>query len=119
MQITLEVSNTLALQLKGQKNKLPQILEYGLRELRASSQAGYSGSAEVLEFLASLPTPEEIIALKPSPELQKQIEKLLEKNRNEGLTEMEEQIWSNYEYLEHLVRMAKAKAFLRLKKAEK
>jgi hypothetical protein len=54
-------------------------LELGLREFNASAQVGFQGVAEVLEFLASLPTPEEILALHPSKELQNQIQALLEK----------------------------------------
>lgn len=73
-------------------------------------------TAEVLEFLATLPTPEEIIALRPSEALQAQISNLLEKNRTQGLTPAEEQVWEQYQYLEHLIRMAKAKAYLKLKK---
>ncbi|WP_255427109.1 hypothetical protein [Sphaerospermopsis sp. LEGE 00249] len=71
--------------------------------------------AEVLEFLAQLPTSAEIIALRPSEELQTQISNLLEKNRTQGLTAAEEMIWEQYQYLEHLVRIAKAKALLKLK----
>jgi len=69
----------------------------------------------VLEFLAKLPSPEEIITLRPSPTLQAQIDALLEKNRTEGLTPAEEQAWEQYQYLERLVRMAKARAYLKLK----
>jgi uracil-DNA glycosylase len=68
-----------------------------------------------LEFLATLPTPEEIIALRPSEALQAQISNLLEKNRTQGLTPAEEQVWEQYQYLEHLLRMAKAKAYLKLR----
>lgn len=75
---------------------------------------GFTGAAEVLEFLATLPTPEEIIALRPSEALQAQISNLLEKNRTQGLTPAEEQIWQQYQYLEHLIRIAKAKAHLKL-----
>jgi hypothetical protein len=65
--------------------------------------------------LANLPTPEEILALKPSEALQQQISALLEKNRMLGLTLEEERSWQQYEYVEHLVRLAKAKALLRLR----
>ncbi|HEY9829142.1 MAG TPA: hypothetical protein V6D26_01095 [Stenomitos sp.] len=68
-----------------------------------------------MEFLATLPTPEEIIALRPSESLQAQISSLLDKNRTQGLTPTESQIWEQYQYLEHLIRMAKAKAYLKLK----
>jgi hypothetical protein len=71
----------------------------GLRELNAIGQVGFSGVAEVLEFLVSQPTPEAIIALRPSEALQAQISGLLEKNRTVGLTAAEEQLWQGYEYL--------------------
>lgn len=114
MQITVDIPEELAKRLNLLQDKLPQILELGLRELDASSQTGFSGVAEILEFLASLPTPEEIIALRPSETLQAQIDNLLEKSR-EGLTSLEEQAWEYYQFLEHLVRIAKAKALIRLK----
>jgi hypothetical protein len=69
-------------------------------------------------FAQMLPTPEEIIALRPSESLQKRISTLLEKNRIAGLTLNEEQEWEQYQYLEHLVRLAKAKAHLKIKGLE-
>ena len=115
MQITLDLPDELVSRLSSLEDKLPQILELGLRELNASSQRGFTSAAEVLEFLATLPTPEEIIALRPSEALQAQISNLLEKNRTQGLSPAEEQIWEQYQYLEHLLRMAKAKAYLKLR----
>lgn len=115
MQVTVDIPEDLALRLSALEDKLPQILALGLRELTAISQTGFSGAAEVLEFLAQLPTPEEIIALRPSEALQTQISDLLEKNRTQKLTPVEEQFWEQYQYLEHLVRIAKAKAYLKLK----
>ena len=115
MQITLELPDELVSQLSPLADKLPQILELGLRELNAGAQAGFSGAAEVLEFLAKLPSPEEIITLRPSEALQLQIISLLEKNRIQRLTPAEEQIWHQYQYLEHLVRIAKAQALIKLK----
>jgi hypothetical protein len=117
MQIMVEVSDDLALRLSPVQGQLPQILELGLREWNTDVGAGFSGLAEVLEFLASLPAPEEILALKPSEALQQQITVLLEKNRDVGLTMDEERLWQHYEYVEHLVRMAKAKALLKLQAA--
>ncbi|MEQ9236319.1 hypothetical protein [Coleofasciculus sp. E2-BRE-01] len=115
MQVTFNLPDDVAQRVNALENCLPQILELGLREFEAITHVGFSGIAEVLEFLATLPTPEEIIALRPSPALQTQIQTLLEKNRTVGLTPDEEKIWQSYEYLEHLVRMAKAKALLKLK----
>ncbi|WP_414618902.1 hypothetical protein [Calothrix sp. CCY 0018] len=115
MRVSLDIPEDLARRLNLLEDKLPQILELGLRELNALSNTGFTGTAEVLEFFAQLPTPEEIIALRPSPEFQQQISELLEKNRTQKLTPQEEQIWEQYQYLEHLVRIAKTKAFIKLK----
>jgi hypothetical protein len=115
MQITFDLSEELISRLNSVEDKLPQVIELGLRELNASPQDGFNGVAEVLEFLATLPTPEEIIALRPSQKLQTQISGLLEKHRNQGLTDTEARIWEQYQYLEHLIRKAKAKAYLKLK----
>lgn len=115
MQITFNVPDELVPQLSSMQDQLPRILELGLREFTAANQVGFTGAAEVFEFLATLPSPEEIIALRPSEALQEQIGSLLEKNKNQGLTATEEQIWQQYQYLEHLVRVAKAQAFIKLK----
>lgn len=97
------------------QDQLPQILELGLRKWYADAQVGFFGLAEILEFLANLPSPEEILALKPSEALQQHVENLLEKNRTVGLTVEEERSWQQYEYVEHLVRVVKAKALLKLR----
>jgi hypothetical protein len=107
MQVTFDLPDEVVTQLQLFEDKLPQILELGLRELNAIAkrggvqpfghengeaspqreapiaQEGFSGMAEVLEFLASLPTPEAIITLRPSESLQAQISTLLEKNRTD------------------------------------
>ena len=90
-------------------------LELGLRLLQANSTPGFSGETEILEFLAGLPTPEEIIKLRPSDILQARIEELLDKNRSHELTPAEQQEWERYQLLEHIIRLAKAKALGRLR----
>jgi len=114
MQVTLNLPDDLASKLSAFQEQLPQILELGLREVNATPQTGFSGIADILEFLAELPTPEAILALRPSDKLQAQINELLEKNRSDGLSPAEEQLWQSYESLEHIVRMAKARAYLKL-----
>jgi hypothetical protein len=111
--ITLQVSDDLAERLRGRENQLTQILELGLREL--NSTAGFAGASEVLELLASLPTLEDILALRPSERLQERIDELLEKSRAGGLSDSEEAELERYEYLEHLVRMAKASAQIKMR----
>ena len=115
MLVTIKIPDELAAQLSNLEEDIPEILELGLRELNAKGQSGFSGTAEVLEFLAKLPTPQEILAIRPSEALQAQINQLLEKNRTTGLTIAEKKTWQQYQYLEHLVRLAKTEAYLRLK----
>lgn len=112
MRITLDIPSELATRLEPLTNQLPRILELGLRELNADAQLGFKGTAEVLEILAGLPTPQEILALRPSEALRARLDILLEKNKTEGLNPAEEQEWERYQYLEHLIRIAKAKAYL-------
>lgn len=114
MLITINVPNDLAVQLRPFETQLPRWLESRLREFNTTPQVGFRGMSEVLELFAKLPTPEEILALHPSETLQTQVQHLLEKSRTEGLTPEEEQQWQQYEYLEHLVRLAKTHAILKL-----
>ena len=117
MVLNIEISDELLSRLKPVENKLPEIIELGMRELLARKEVGYHGAAEVLEFLAKLPSPEEIIELRPTPSLQAEIDELLAKNRTVGLSPDEEERWERYQYLEHLVRVAKAESHLRLQAA--
>ena len=112
--ITLKIPDELAERLRNQEDRLPKILELGLRQLNAEALGRFEGSAEVLEFLAGLPGPEEILKLRPSERLARRVEFLLEKNRSTALDPNEEEEWETYQFLEHLVRMAKAKAHLKL-----
>ncbi len=110
MVLKLDLPESLAARLRHHRDALPRILELGLREMHAASQPGFQGLAEVLETLASLPTPEEVLNLRPSLALEERIRALLEKSRSSGLSPEEEREWESYQYLEHLVRIAKAKA---------
>jgi hypothetical protein len=117
MEITVDIPDELALRLNPLKDKLPQILILGLREVEANPSTGFSGLTQVLEFMASLPSPQEILALRLSEPLQAEIDTLLEKNRTEGLTVNEQRLWQQYEFVEHLVRIAKAQALLKINEA--
>lgn len=112
--ITLSLPDDLASQIRARQEELPRILELGLRELNAGGQSGFDGAADVLELLAALPTPEEILSLRPSARLSARVSELIEKSRAGEMTPLDEEEWERYEYLEHLVRMAKAAAQLKL-----
>jgi hypothetical protein len=112
--ITLSLPEELAAQIRALQEQLPRILELGLRELNAAGQSGFDGAADVLELLAALPSPEEILNLRPSPRLAARVSELIEKSRAGEMTPADEEDWERYEYLEHLVRMAKAAAQVKL-----
>jgi hypothetical protein len=63
--ITVSLPDELASQLRAQEQQLPKILELGLRELNAAGQSGFDGAADILELLAGLPTPEQVLNLRP------------------------------------------------------
>jgi hypothetical protein len=112
MDLTLSIPDELATRIRAVEDRLPEILELGLRELLSLPPA-YAGLNDVLEVLARLPSPEEVIALRPSAQLQARIEALLEKSRGDGLSTEERKEWERYEYIEHLIRMAKVRAVAR------
>ena len=84
-----------------------------MREIDAYAGT-FAGLSDVLEILAHLPSPSEVLALRPSPALQERIDALLAKNRNGGLNETDCLDWQKYQYVEHLVRIAKAEARTKL-----
>ncbi len=117
MQITIDIPDDIALQLEPLKGQLPQILVLGMQALTANPSTGFSGLTEILEFFAQLPSAQAILDLRLSPAVQAEIEALLEKNRTEGFSDRDRQLWQHYEFIEHLVRLAKAQALLKLQPA--
>lgn len=114
MPVTLTIGDELAAELGPYASELPEVIALGIRELKARGDNGYTGLGSVLEKLAGLPAPEEVLALRPSPPLQERIEALLERNRTVGLSPSEQREWNGFEYVEHLVRMAKTSAVRKL-----
>jgi hypothetical protein len=69
---------------------------------------------EIVDFLTSCPSPDAVVAFKPSADLQTRSEFLLEKKRQNTLTPQERQELDYFMVIEHLMRMAKARARKRL-----
>ncbi|MCV6637853.1 hypothetical protein [Candidatus Albibeggiatoa sp. nov. NOAA] len=113
MQLTLNVPDELVPRLQAHQAQLAQVLTFGLRELEAKPYGYFNGLNDVLEFLASLPSNEDILRLRPTPELQAQLNQLVEKQKAGSLNAEEEKAWQQYEYIEHLVRKAKISAIKR------
>ena len=68
---------------------------------------------ELAYFLASL-SPRRVMAYKASPKAQTRVNELVEKNRTIGLTIEENAEMERYMTVEHIVRVAKAKALQKL-----
>lgn len=67
-------------------------------------------SDEILDFLLSAPTPEAVVALRPSSATQERLRMLLEGNREGTLSEAEQAELDSYLQLEHFVRRLKIRA---------
>jgi hypothetical protein len=115
MQITLDIPDDIATTVQ---DNLPQILALGLREMNANPSNGFSGLTEILHFLAKLPSPQEVLNLRLAPDAQQEIDNLLEKNRTQGFDESDRLLWQHYEFIEHLVRLAKTQALIKLKPSQ-
>lgn len=69
---------------------------------------------EIIDFLTSCPSPDAVVAFKPSVALQNRADMLLEKNRQGTVTTEERQELDYFMVIEHLMRLAKARARKRL-----
>jgi len=69
---------------------------------------------EITDFLASGPTPEEIIAYKPSEALDQRLHELLDRNSHEQLTAEERKELNEFLQINHLLTVVTAKARFKL-----
>jgi hypothetical protein len=74
----------------------------------------YRAFDEIIDFITSMPQPQQVLAYKPSTESQSRLEDLLEKKRNSILNEVENKELEQFLLIEHLMRVAKARARKRL-----
>jgi len=109
VQMTIAVPDNLAERLMSARDRLPEILELGLRQL--TTIQGYS---EVIDFLASGSTPQALVEFHPSLKVQERVSELLEKNRANSLTTSEQSELNQYESLDLFMTLVKARARQRL-----
>jgi hypothetical protein len=114
VEITIQVPDTLGQQLQRFQDRLPEVLERGLREVMAEGADAFEDESAILALLASQPSPEQVLALHPTPELQERISELLLRSKDRTLPPQEATELERYLLLEHLVRLAKAHAAKRL-----
>lgn len=102
--ITIEVPDELSERLNYEKARLPELLAQSLHQPPLSAKT----YRYVLDFLASDPTPEQIAAFGPTPEMAERVRVLLARERANEITPVEKAELDDYEHIEHLVVMAKA-----------
>jgi hypothetical protein len=114
MQITVEVPDALGKQLQQFQDRLPELLERGFHELQNEQSGNIADGQEIIALLASQPTPEQILAIRPSLAFQARASDLLEQSKAGALSAKGEAELERFLTIEHLVRLAKASAYQRL-----
>jgi uncharacterized membrane-anchored protein YjiN (DUF445 family) len=110
-QITIDIPDDLAQRLQQVQTQLPQVLEMGLQEFQSQQRhSNFLDEQDIIGLLASQPTPEKILAIRPTPEFQAQVSELLAQSKSGTLSAKEEAELERYLTLEHLVRLAKTHA---------
>ena len=117
MQIILEVPEILGEKLQQLGDRLPEALDRALQELAPTETIPYKDELQIVELLASQPSPEAILAIRPAPALQARMSELLDRNKSGTLLRSEQVELDRYLLLEHLVRLAKAHAYKNLQTA--
>jgi len=112
MQITIDIPDPLGQQLQQFGHRLPELLERGLLELQNEQQSSHSqDELEIMALLASQPSPEQVLAIRPSATLQVRVSDLLQQRKAQSLSQQEAVELERYLTLEHLVRLAKAHVY--------
>ena len=107
VQITMQVTERLAQQLEPMSDWLPTILEHSL--IRFKTPAVQTAS-EIMDFLASSPTPVDLLNYHVSDRAQERLQRLLAINQA-GLASAEEQSeLDEISQIEHIIIMLKAQA---------
>lgn len=102
--IILEVPEELSNQLAQIGDRLPELLALSLQQPALPAHI----YRYILNFLTSNPTPQQIAAFSPTPEMQERLRTLLLRERAGELTTAERIELDEYEQIEHLVIMLKA-----------
>lgn len=121
-ELTIQVSDTLAQRLQPFSDRLPALLAQLVISLESATTVAStlqsraqlpetSVYTDVREFLLTRPTPQEIMSFKVSEAAQSRLRALLDKNREEGLTEAETGELDLYKQLDLVMALLKAKAF--------
>ncbi|MGH9902370.1 MAG: hypothetical protein ACRD68_11245 [Pyrinomonadaceae bacterium] len=65
---------------------------------------------EVIDFIAAGSNPSDVVAFQPSEEANERVRHLIEREKSAGLSPAEKSELDHYMQLEHIMRLAKARA---------
>lgn len=102
--VTIEVPDELSELVAQAGDRLPELLAQSLREPTLPAHV----YRYVLDFLASRPTPEQMAAFAPTPEMVARLRTLLGRESEGEITPTERAELDEYERLEHLMVMIKS-----------
>jgi hypothetical protein len=114
--ITVEVSDDLAAKIQAVRDRLPDLLSEALM-LSGSGNGSTTASSlrypvfeEMIDFLVSSPTPDQMIDYTISTRAQERLAELLNKNREETLSEAENAELDVFEQVDYVMSSLKARA---------
>ena len=108
--ITLEIPDELWDKLEPMSDRLPELLAMTLEQPPLPARI----YQYILDFVVSKPTPEEIIAFRPTSEMEERLRMLLERSKGGKITAAESKELDEYERIQHLMIMLKAEVFSQL-----
>lgn len=118
MQIVINVPDRLGKRLEKIADRLPALLEQLVPETVNDPPADGQNVDDIMTVLSSSPTPEQVLALRPTPALQSRVSELLAQSKAGILSRDGETELDRYLTVDHLVRLAKAHAYQQLSHAE-
>ncbi len=111
-QLTIEIPDALLPELEQVRSQLPMLLTQWITASRSVQQDIHqTTSQEVLSFLMTQPTPQDILKFKVSERAQMRLKIMLDRNCDGGLSEDESFELDGYEQLDQLMQMLKIQAY--------
>jgi hypothetical protein len=107
MQVTIDIPDQVARRLEGQKARLAEIIDSRLKQKGDTRSPHWR---EVIEFLATGPSPEQIVAFRSSEATTERSRALLHKNRESHLSEAEEAELDEMEQVNNFMTALKVEA---------
>jgi len=102
--VTVEVPDELTARLNQVGERLPELLALSLEQPAVPARL----YRDILNFLASNPAPEQIVAFRPAPEIIERVRTLLAREASGEITSAEKEELDEFEQIEHLMVMVKA-----------